>query len=348
MQEQCAMPEGESKRLTVIVGAGASYDCGDSETAAMINEAYRPPLAKDILGRQFDGILNRYPAVTARLDELRTKLANGGDFEEIFRGLLESAEHHQNFWPLQLPLYLRELLWTISLEYIRGSSKFDTLVRRVLESRFEEVLFLNLNYDLFLEDALSTYDHHEFNSLSSYIPQNKKWRYVKPHGSVNWGRIVDNCRGDSSGRFFPSRLQEMPIFSSELQVVMWNRHSHDFYIPGGGPSGYLYPQLVVPTDRPKSFVCPQEHADQARAFVQNCQHFLIVGFSGRDQDVLGLLQEVPAGSQLVIVSKGDAKEIETRIGAAISASPAKKLTIHSHDIGFSRFVASSTLDNLVS
>lgn len=316
-----------SNRLIIILGAGASHDCADGFTAAQISAAYRPPLAKDIFARQFDGILSRYPAVTARLDELRTKLAKGGNFEEIFRGLLESAECHQNFWPLQLPLYLRELFWTISLDYLRGSSKFDTLVRRVLESSFEEVMFFNLNYDLFLEDALTNYDHHEFGALSSYIPQSKKWRYVKPHGSVNWARILENCPGDDAGSFFPSRLQEMPIFSSELRFVMWNRHSHDFYIPGGGPPGYLYPQVVVPTDRPKSFVCPESHVEQARTFIQNCQKFLLIGFSGRDDNVVDLFREMPSHTRFAIVGKGDARKIHTRISTRVGKSEVQEDTV---------------------
>ena len=341
------MGKANSNRLTIILGAGASHDCGDTNTAAQVNDAYRPPLTKDIFAQQFDWMLNRYPALTARLDELRTKLTKGGNFEEIFRGLLESAERHRNFWPLQLPLYLRELFWTISQDHLRGSSKFDTLVRRVLESTFEEVMFVNLNYDLFLEDALTNYDSHEFSALSSYVPTSKKWRYVKPHGSVNWARILENCPADGTGRFLPSRLQEMPIFSSELKLVMWNRHSHDFYIPGGGPAGYLYPQLVVPTDKPKSFVCPKDHIDQAQAFIQSCQHFLIIGFSGRDDDVIGLMKEVPSHSRLVIISKGDARSISTRVSTGIIHCKNKKLLLSSHDIGFSRFVADRAFDTFL-
>ena len=341
------MTKAGSKRLTILLGAGASHDCADKDTAAQINDAYRPPLAKDIFARQFDGMLSRYPAVTARLDELRTKLSIGGNFEEIFRGLLESAERHQNFWPLLLPLYLRELFWTISLDYLRGSSKFDTLVRSVLESPFEEVMFFNLNYDLLLEDALSNYAHHEFDSLSSYFPHSKKWRYVKPHGSVNWARILENCPSDGAGRFFPSRLQEMPVFSSELRLVMWNRHSHDFYIPGGGPPGFLYPQVVVPTDRPKSVVCPRDHVDRARTFIQNCEHFLLIGFSGRDEDVVDLFQEIPSHSRFAIVSKGDARKIRTRMSSRVVNLKSKILTFSFHDIGFSKFVGHKAFEQFL-
>jgi hypothetical protein len=341
------MANGISGGVAIILGAGSSHDCADRRTAAQVNDHYLPPLARDIFSQNFDEILGRYPTITARLDELRTKLGEGGNFEKIFRSLLESAERHQNYWPLQLPLFLRELFWTISLEYLQGSSKFDTLVRGLLESHFERVMFFNLNYDLFLEDALRNYDHHEFNSLASYTPQSKKWLYVKPHGSVNWSRILKNCPVDGMGILLPSRLQEMPVFSSELRVVMWNRHSRGFYIPGGGPPGYLYPQLVVPTDRPKNFVCPEDQMDQARTFIQNCRRFLMIGFSGHDDDVVDLLQNVPSQSHLAIVSKGDARTIFYRISSRVPGLQSKEVVSSFHDDGFSKFVGSKTFDQFV-
>lgn len=347
MAEACTfMTIAATKRLTIILGAGASHGCADEATAAHVNDGFRPPLVQDLFAARFDAILSRYPGLTARLDELRNDLRNNGNFEEVFRGLLEAAERHRKFWPLQVPLYLRELFWTISLEYVRGSSKFDTLVRRALESRYEEVLFINLNYDLFLEDALSNYDQYEFSDIGSYLPTHKKWRYVKPHGSVNWARILENCPEVDQGWFLPTRLKEMPVFSPQLRLVMWNRHSRDFYIPGGGPRGYLYPQLVVPTDQPKNFVCPREHIDQAAMFVRDCQGFLVIGFSARDQDVVGLLQNVRNDADWLIVSCGDARSIFERLVRSESvATSGPRPTFY--DLGFAQFIDEGGLDQFL-
>lgn len=331
----------------VILGAGASHDCADANTATQVNNDFRPPLAKDIFSRRFDGILTRYPAVTARLDELRTQLGDNGNFERIFRTLLESAARHRKFWPLQIPLYLRELFWSISLDYVRGSSKFDTLVRQTLESSFEEVMFVNLNYDLFLENALENYDYHHFTDLDSYVPSAKKWRYVKPHGSVNWARLLENCPADSSGWFDPSQLQEMPALSPKLQLIMWNRHSGDFYIPRGGPAGYLYPQIVLPTDQPKNFTCPETHSDQARTFARNCQHFLAIGFSGRDDDVIDLFQDAPGDSHWLIVSKGDARTIAGRIASRVEGLKLQTTRWACYDRGFATFVRDNVIAQIL-
>jgi len=334
-------------RLTIILGAGSSHDCADVKTATRVNEDWRPPLARDIFSSQFDRILNHYPTITARLDELRTELSKDQSFEEIFRELLESAAQHKKFWPFQVPIFLRELFWTISEGHVQGSTKFDTLVRRVLESDFKEILFVNLNYDLFLEDAIENYDQHQFRNVDSYIPLSKKWRYVKPHGSVNWAKIVTNCPTNGSGLFLPSRLQEAPAFSPELLVVMWNRKSGDFYIPGGGPEGYLYPQIVVPTDRPKDFVCPESHLYAAREFVNHCGHFLVIGFSGRDEHILDFLEGVPGNSCWCIVSKGDTGEIVERLRGRIESLKSGNVKVSVNDMGFSAFVERATFERFL-
>jgi hypothetical protein len=337
-----------SRRLTVILGAGASYDCADPKTAASVNGQYRPPLAKGIFDARFDKILEHYPKVERRLDELRTRLADSDNFEQVFRDLLDSAKRNENYWPLQVPLYLRELFWTISCDYMKGSSKFDTLVRRVLEAPpFEHVMFINLNYDLFLEHALEGYDHHEFADLSSYIPQSKKWLYVKPHGSVNWGSILENCPKDASGMPHPSQLWEMPKLSSELRLVGWNRSSHSFYPVGGSPGGYPYPRIVVPTDSPKEFVCPQSHTDQARSFTDGCTNFLLVGFSGRDNDVVDMLRSIPVGSRLTIVGKGSATTIFETMSSRVPSLKTKEISVSLRDAGFSGFIQGEEFEKFV-
>jgi hypothetical protein len=332
------MDGGFPSKLTIILGAGASHDCAANQT--QVNRHWHPPLAKEVFAPRFEAILSHYPKVQARLDEIRTRLDQGENIEGILRDLYYAADRTRNYWVLGIPLYLRELFWTISLDYLRGSSKFDTLVRYALDSPFENILFLNLNYDLFLESALERYGNHEFDSLSSYLPDGKKWLLVKPHGSVNWARILENCPTDSTGRPLPSLLQGPAIFSPELRVVMWNRHLHDFYSPGGGPPGYLYPQIVVPANGPKGFVCPGDHTDRAKAFIKNCQNFLLIGFSARDDDVLDLLHSMPGRSRVMIVSGKDARAIFKRVSSHVPSLKAKKLVVSFYSAGFSRFVES--------
>jgi hypothetical protein len=333
--------------LTVVLGAGSSHGCADGQITPPLNPQYRPPLAKDLFAPNFEQILSRFPTVRARADELRTKLAKGKSFEDVFRNVLASAYRNKTFWPYQVPLYLRELLWTVSDDYLQGSSKFDTLVRCVLESKFRRVLFLNLNYDLFLEYALANYDGHEFNNANSYRQTLKRWLYVKPHGSVNWGSILENCPRDGGGVLRPSLLQDPPVLSKDIVPVLWNRHSGDFYTPGGKPPGFLYPRIVVPTDEPKEFICPREQIEEAKRFIKTCDHFLFIGFSAQDEHIIELLREIPDRSLFIIVSAGDAVNIMERLESRIHSFGCNGHTTELHDQGFGTYIESSDFESLV-
>jgi len=84
----------------------------------------------------------------------------------------------------------------------------------------------------------------------------------------------------------------------------------------------------------KKFVCPSEHEKAARAFIGSCQTFLAIGFSGRDDDVLDLLQELPSYSRFIVVGNGDAFGIMERICCRNPAMRAKCIVTEVHGGGF--------------
>jgi hypothetical protein len=90
----------------------------------------------------------------------------------------------------------------------------------------------------------------------------------------------------------------------------------------------------------KKFVCPKEHEEEARAFIESCQTFLAVGFSARDDDVLELLQGMPNSSRLIVVGNGDAAAIAERICCGNAAMRSKSVVTELHSSGFAAFVDS--------
>jgi hypothetical protein len=208
-------------------------------------------------------------------------------------------------------------------------------------------MFVSLNYDLFLDRSLEVYASREFTSLASYISGSDRWMLIKPHGSINWAREIDNCPRDDYGHY-PTRMETPPHFpdAAPVQVIRWNRHHMHWYVPNlpleSYPKGYLYPQLVVPADKPKEFACPEAHVDQAIQFVKECQNFMIIGFSGHDDDINSLLDLMPGGSRIMIVGYGrsDAKKIYKRISLAASSLKAKKVQLHCFNDGFATFIES--------
>ena len=176
-------------------------------------------------------------------------------------------------------------------------------------------------------------------SIDSYISVARKWSFVKPPGSANWTTILENCPKYGDGRFrAPSDLKETPVFSGGIEVIRWNRRSHDFYVPRKSEGGYLYPQGVVPVEREKVFVCPPSHTALADEFIRQCGNFLLIGFSARDAYFLRFLSGMPARSHVTIVGRGDSSEIFRRICSF------DQLSTLFWDEGFSTYVDSSELE----
>lgn len=336
-----------SENLGIILGAGASHDCGAHVAEAPDKTV---PLAQDVFAECFDDVLRCFPQLDRRKDELRVRLAKGENLEAVLRDLYNSARTNQKFWPFQIPLYLRQLFWTISQDYAHGSTKFDTLVRRTLASAYRKVLFLSLNYDLFLDEAIMGYESVDLWNLDSYIPAEKKWMLIKPHGSVNWARAIDNCPHGGPGEFWPTKLNEAPHYVDESpSVVMWNRALKFYYRPSCPPGGYMYPQLVIPADSPKEFSCPAAHIEATKPFLGGCSNLIIIGFSGRDEHIARLLGFMPDGSHITIVGKGegDARGVMDTMLLRAPDLVSKNFDPEFYDDGFSEFVMSDTFGRQV-
>lgn len=182
-----------SRRLVVITGAGASFDCASE--LVRTNSERRPPLVKDLFGPDFADILERYPLAQAAAASIRRATgAKNEDAVPLERFLKEqmrdSANRFTRLRYRQIPLYLQHLLYVAGLTdgsgYTREPDNYNALINGALE--FDNVLFLTLNYDTLLDDRLFIYWPLE--SLRSYVASDPMWALVKLHGSVNWSRQV--------------------------------------------------------------------------------------------------------------------------------------------------------------
>jgi len=328
------MNESQSNLLTVVIGAGASHDCIANEPndtpeqsrITAVDPNYRPPLTQDLFTPHpaFNEILNMYQLVSGLSEEIRarTRKKKNGEaegLEQVLRQLAASRRIDTKKQVWEVPLYLQELFWTISDKYIMsGRSKFSTLVRRVLDSSCERVLFLTLNYDLLLDKAISEYVNHKFANMGSYIPPGESWLLVKAHGSVNWARTLINgpdFNGDHYG--FVSQLSANPEFSTETEVLLGNKGENYFPFKPQIRYGqkYKYPWMALPAEGEKDFFCPDEHIIKTREFLRDCRSFLFIGFSALDPHVVDLFKDVSRSHRLMCVCGGQhfAKEAFLRL-----------------------------------
>ena len=300
----------EEHRLTVVVGAGASRSCAGA--GAELNQRYTPPLTQGLFEAipPFAAILDKYPGAMALSDEIRTRTRDQS-VEDVLQSIaeLQDIETQRQYW--QVPLYLQELLGDVSANFIvHGPTKFDRLVSEIHRSKYQEVLYLTLNYDLFLEKALvKLYPNIDprFEKFVDYLPENLPWSLVKVHGSVTWGRRVKNSLegGTEDAVIRVNTLAAAPDFDEEvvmLRSYLERFRGHQFY----------YPALAVPLKGGgKKFVCPSAHEEHARRFVARCSNFLILGFGALDNDVLELLSMVTHLRNPYVVDRNREEAINT-------------------------------------
>jgi hypothetical protein len=218
--------------------------------------------------------------------------------------------------------YLQELLWTVSENFvISGGTKYDTLVQRLLTSKVDQILFFTLNYDLFLDEAISNFDDVRFLSMDDYCPATKKWSLIKAHGSVNWGRQLLNGRSDTQEPdLLLGSLQNEPNLSEEVEVLKVRLSDVQNY-QRSIDNKPLFPALALPATGEKDFVCPKQHLEKTEKFLADCKNFLFVGFSGLDPHILELFAKSSAIERTVIVngSKAAGDTLNTKLCSVNSA-----------------------------
>jgi hypothetical protein len=283
------------KRLTVILGAGASCDSVSIPVSAT-NNKYKPPLTNRIFeGRpEFQSILDRYPKARALASTIAVRINQGVPLEAMLRTFRDSKEEHEVRGFMQIPLYLQELFGEISINYTSEPVNYGYLVNRLMRSDMDEVAFVTLNYDLLLEKSLAEIHFGPKqkwwpSQFRFYLERGRKWFLVKLHGSVNWGRRMTVRPPDHSHQGLLACVDQFALKLDEVldpEIHLVQSHQKRW-----GGSAFFYPAISVPVEGKYQFVCPPDHVDALRSFLRSCQNFLIIGISGRDEDLVDLLKE---------------------------------------------------------
>jgi hypothetical protein len=179
--------------LMVVLGAGASYDSVDPNIAgSQVDTTWKPPLADELFATRFRSFIDRFPAVTPIVPELRA-LAPDESLEMKMEELHAAAAEYP---PLLSQLaaarfYLQAVIGTCGNSWHSAANGTTNYVRlltyldRWRHRHDERVLIVTFNYDAMVERALSIVPGRPINSLGDYIAW-EDYRFVKLHGSVDW------------------------------------------------------------------------------------------------------------------------------------------------------------------
>jgi hypothetical protein len=336
--------------LLVILGAGASYDSTPERRVATYptdEYPYRPPLADQLFDRPvFRKTLSEFNHARALISRF-APLPKGMTVEQVMDQLQTEAEKHpiRQSQLAALRLYLRQIVGMCSDTWLAQSDHFTnyyTLLDQLTTWRDEAnqpVCIVTFNYDLMLEDALSTYGL-TIESIDSYV-NNPDLHVIKPHGSVNWARLVNTpidppsvenmIRAAASGL----QISDNYILASRYGTQDTNGRMH-------------YPAIALPIESYKEFECPANHLKRLEQCLRDTRAIVIIGWRATEKPFLRLMadkipqRERPMKVVMVDVStKNDALENMKASGVAINAE------VDYFDVGFSNFITQNNISVLL-
>ena len=351
------MTKQTSRKICIILGAGASHDVR-SAGSPVLNRGLQPPLARDLFNLEghsaFRPILAEYDGAVVLAQELATRSDRPDfDLEKELRRIAEHPSDQVREHYKHIPPYLRDLLMMCSYEYTSYPSCYIQLVQALLAEEPSDVLFLVLNYDDMLEQALYRFSGGvvHFESLEDYVRPSHLAKVVKLHGSINWFKPIGPVNADWNTYV---RRDDVLAKANDSVIQVASAHGRSdsrrtFQIEISGQRGY--PILTAPLagKGAAAMVCPDAHLAIARDFLKDCSRFLVIGCSGRDDDLLDLLKGSVRASrpwaQFICGSEALGDEVRKRFSAKVGpfSSISSVDAEVAFDGGFAAYVASDSL-----
>jgi hypothetical protein len=229
--------------------------------------------------------------------------------------------------------------------YTPHPDNYNRLISVALD--LEEAVFITLNYDTLLDQRLFTYSPLE--TMDSYTEAGKNWSLIKLHGSVDWGRQVMNdwqlLDNDpyvaATFATFGDDLTVHPDVTLRLSPDLRAARIEGTNSAAGGR--LFYPALSAPLGPGDEVVCPPNHVAHLsnRLKAYDGLNLLVIGYSGLDEEVLGILRN--SGNHLrslTVISQADESAQQTAqiITKAIGLGPGTGIQTFGH--GFNAFAQS--------
>ena len=346
--------------LTVILGAGASFDALQPDVLDQVTvgdvDNFRPPLAKELFEPRssFGEVLDKYPECAAVVGELRRTIARGAAVEEELERLMERADYHPVLHRalVALRFYLQETLWVCGKrwrEVSHGVTNYSGFFLRLDEWRHlakEQVCIVNFNYDLLADDALANTLGMNLSSVEMFVAD-ERYKYLKPHGSCNWGRRVRAPGGTHYSK--AAHARRILIENAGALDLTEDFVLRDPDQPPSDSSPYpsiLLPAIAMPVTTKYGFECPGNQLQFLDRSLRETFKILIIGWRASEGHFLERFSNLPGlAPKVQIVGASDEGVAETVMNlAARGLDPSSMETFTD---GFSGYVGSNDMDRFL-
>ncbi len=302
--------------LLLITGAGASHDVVPKEVPCDLS--YKPPLTKNLFLYQrspttathkpytLECLKNHPLAYQAGYEFYMRGDGESQSLEKYLTNLKQMGVHHSQandlFWAI--PLYLFDLFNAIGQRYLPGlagnPSNYYSLLQRINGSRFKNILWINLNYDILADSAIKQITRATLDDFNEYMalhtPDNQlQIKYTKPHGSIDWLRQIPEHIDTNGMRTIGADSHFEQMLSIELIKASVS------YGNLVNPRRGYYPAVTAPLG--KYVPVYNNHIDIITRDLKTTESILCIGFGALDIDVLDLIKNnMPQVKEIKIVN----------------------------------------------
>lgn len=327
----------------VIFGAGASFDSSPDYPPGhplSANLQWRPPLANQLFDnprRTFSVIVQRYPKLPHIITLLRQRFDEKSGKERSVEEVLELLQRESAQDPTgerqrqlaTIQYYLRDLLFDVSNNWLAETdsvTNYATLVGDItrLNSRNEQVALVTFNYDLILDRTLATFNGYHEQEPRKQLDAHPTLKLFKPHGSVDWARVVNLPPGKGLER--NQLIDDAPTVERTDEFIRVAHYSN----ADGHPDGKtVFPAIAIPVQNKtdSTFVWPRNHLTQFQDLLRLVTKILIIGWQAREEHFITLLRNsLPRVGHVKVVgsdAKDAARTLEFFAESTHLALPAK-------------------------
>lgn len=194
----------------------------------------------------------------------------------------------------------------------------------------EPVLIVTFNYDTILDRAWETHFDVKLDNFDAFITD-PMWRYVKPHGSLRWGRWYDlevekwnnSTTKDAIIDRFDEKLLTREFVANVASPEEVKRRARA-----------IVPALAVPTRGKALFECPDSHIALLAEQLPRAARALVVGWRAGEQVFLNLWAKSNAALKHLILVGKDHADAQATADAIISAGFERGIEVEPLDVDF--------------
>lgn len=346
--------------LLVILGAGASYDSLPPDVLEQLTLGtiadFRPPLAQELFDDRasFGEALDKYPQCAALVGELRKRLRADALLEQELERYQEQASDDPLLYRqlVAIRFYLQEVLWTCGSrwrELSHGVTNYTDLLFRLARWRHEReeaLCVVTFNYDLLLDEAAVGTLGADLSTVEAYAADDR-YRFLKLHGSVNWGRRVRSPGGAHYSK--PGHARRVLIDSANSLDV-----TDDYVVrtPDQSPSdsapyaSILLPAIAIPVETKSEFECPRSHLEALDLCVEQTMKILVIGWRGTENHFLSRLKALPGIAPFVAIV-GASEEGTQETASNLASFGLSEDRIQRFTRGFSNYLKTDLLEEFL-